>query len=421
MMFCENRSDKLSEIHSDIRGPLYTRAMQMQARGTQVLKLNSGNPATYGFTMPQSVREALLQSVDNAVGYCDLRGMPQARQAILDYHRKKGIAGIGMDDIYLGNGVSELACICLEALLSFGDEVLVPSPGYSLWSNGARLAGAKPVFYRCDEHSDWYPDAGDIRRKITPKTRAIVIINPNNPTGALYPRQVLESLIQIAREHHLVIFSDEIYDRLVLDGKPHISTASLAEDVPIVTLNGLSKSHCICGFRCGWMVLSGPRDDSRGFREGIFELAAMRLCSNALTQLVVPAALGDSQSTNAMLVPGGRLYEQRRATVQELRKIPGIHFVENSAAFYLFPWMDPTQFSIPQDNTFARELLEEKHILLVPGNGFDWHTPGFFRLVMLPQAQQLRQAVQALGDLLDRYRIAPTPVPVSQLPRAAGE
>ncbi len=398
------RANKLEHVHSDIRGPLYTESQRMIKEGISVLRLNTGNPATFGFKMPDSVKNALLNNADKAVGYCDLKGMPEARRAICEYHKSKGIQDITPDDVYIGNGVSELVSMALTALLNDGDEILIPSPSYSLWTNSAYIAGGKPVFYTCDEQSDWFPDIDDMRSKITSRTRAVVIINPNNPTGAVYPKEVLEKIIDLAREHDLVIFSDEIYDRLLMDGVEHISTASLAPDRLVITMNGLSKSHVICGFRCGWMVISGAKGKADDYLEGIFQMAAMRLCSNALTQLVIPAALDDFESTKAMVSPGGRLYEQREATMRELEKIEGISCVKNKAAFYVFPKLDVKKFNITDDKKFAFDLLHEKHIFIVPGSGFDFPTPDHFRIVMLPEPQELAKAVSDIGDFLKDYR-----------------
>lgn len=397
------RSDKLKEVHSDIRGPVFVEAMKMRAQGIDVLRLNTGNPATFGFKMPDSVRNALINNVDKAVAYCDLKGMPDAREAICNYHKSKGIEGITPDDVFIGNGVSELVTMVLTAFLNEGDEILVPSPDYSLWTNSVYIANGKPVHYICDEQSEWYPDLDDIRSKITPKTRAIVIINPNNPTGALYPRELLEQLVQIARENNLVIFSDEIYDRLVMDELEHVSTASLASDLLVVTMNGLSKSHIICGFRCGWMVVSGAKDKAQDFIAGLVQLSAMRLCANALPQLVIPAALNDPESTREMIVPGGRLYEQREATMRELEKIPGISCVKNKAAFYVFPKLDIKRFNITNDEQFAMDYLHSKNVMIIPGRGFSWKQPDHFRIVMLPQADVLAKAVRDLGDFLSDY------------------
>lgn len=399
-----NRSDKLQLVHSDIRGPVFVESNRMRAQGIDVLRLNTGNPATFDFKMPDSVKNALLNNADKAVAYCDLKGMPDAREAICNYHKGKGIEGITPDDVFIGNGVSELVTMALTALLNYGDEILVPSPDYSLWTNSVHIAGAKPVHYICDEQSLWYPDLEDIKSKITSKTKAIVLINPNNPTGALYPRELLEKIVAIAREHQLVIFSDEIYDRLVMDDLEHISTATLCPDLLCITMNGLSKSHIICGFRCGWMVVSGAKESAKDFIAGLVQLSAMRLCANALMQLVIPAALGDPESTRAMMVPGGRLYEQREACCRELDKIEGISYVKNSAAFYIFPKLDIKRFNITDDQQFAMDYLHSKHVMIIPGRGFSWKEPDHFRIVMLPEAEQLAKAMRDLGDFLKDYR-----------------
>ncbi len=399
-----NRSDKLQLVHSDIRGPVFVESNRMRAQGIDVLRLNTGNPATFDFKMPDSVRNALLNNADKAVAYCDLKGMPDAREAICNYHKGKGIEGITPDDVFIGNGVSELVTMALTALLNYGDEILVPSPDYSLWTNSVHIAGAKPVHYICDESSLWYPDLQDIRSKITSKTKAIVLINPNNPTGALYPRELLEQLVAIAREHQLVIFSDEIYDRLVMDELEHVSTATLCPDLLCITMNGLSKSHIVCGFRCGWMVVSGAKDSAKDFIAGLVQLSAMRLCANALMQLVIPAALNDPESTREMIVPGGRLYEQREACCRELDKIEGISYVKNSAAFYIFPKLDVKKFNITDDQQFAMDYLHSKHVMIIPGRGFSWKEPDHFRIVMLPEADQLAKAMRDLGDFLKDYR-----------------
>ena len=400
------RSDKLEKVHSDIRGPVFVEAMRMRKEGIDVLRLNTGNPATFDFKMPDSVRNALLNNADKAVAYCDLKGMPDAREAICKYHKSKGIEGITPDDVFIGNGVSELVTMALTALLNYGDEILVPSPDYSLWTNSVYIAGAKPVHYICDEQSNWYPDIKDIKSKITPKTKALVLINPNNPTGALYPREVLEELVAVAREHQLVIFSDEIYDRLVMDDLEHISTATLAPDLLVCTMNGLSKSHIVCGFRCGWMLVSGAKDSAKDFIAGLVQLSAMRLCANALMQLVIPAALDDPYSTRELIVPGGRLYEQREATCRELEKIEGISFVKNSAAFYIFPKLDVKKFNITDDQQFAMDYLHSKNVMIIPGRGFSWKEPDHFRIVMLPEPVKIAKAMRDLGDFLKDYRQA---------------
>ena len=398
------RSDKLQLVHSDIRGPVFVESNRMRKEGIDVLRLNTGNPATFDFKMPDSVRNALLNNADKAVAYCDLKGMPDAREAICNYHKGKGIEGITPDDVFIGNGVSELVTMALTALLNYGDEILVPSPDYSLWTNSVHIAGAKPVHYICDEQSLWYPDIEDIKSKITSKTKAIVLINPNNPTGALYPVELLEKLVAIAREHQLVIFSDEIYDRLVMDDLQHVSTATLCPDLLCITMNGLSKSHIVCGFRCGWMVVSGAKENASDFIAGLVQLSAMRLCANALMQLVIPAALNDPESTREMIVPGGRLYEQREACCRELDKIEGISYVKNSAAFYIFPKLDVKRFNITDDQQFAMDYLHSKNVMIIPGRGFSWKEPDHFRIVMLPKAEQLAKAMRDLGDFLKDYR-----------------
>ena len=400
-------ADRMSSVHSDIRGELYRKAVAMQAGGIDVMKLNTGNPAAFGFPLPESVRQALEGNIDKAVAYCDFQGMPEAREAIARYAAKKGIQGVDAGDVFVGNGVSEVVNFALLPLLNPGDEVLVPMPNYSLWSNTVYLSGGKPVFYRCDEASGWNPDVADLKSKVTPKTRALVIINPNNPTGALYSTEVLNAMLDVAREHDLMVFSDEIYDRLVMDGQEHISTASLAPDLTVVTMNGLSKSHCLCGYRCGWMVISGPRQRTEEYRRGIVELTSMRLCANALAQLVIPAAMEDMQTPLSMVSPGGRIYEQRKATLDVLKEIEGLSFVKNSAAFYLFPKLDAKRFNITDDKVFARDLLEATNILVVPGSGFDWPEPDHFRIVMLPEAQELRDAMQRVAAFLKDYRQQP--------------
>lgn len=398
-----NRSDKLQLVHSDIRGPVFVESNRMRAEGIDVMRLNTGNPATFGFKMPDSVRHALLDNADKAVAYCDLKGMPDAREAICEYHRSKGIEGVTPDDVFIGNGVSELVTMTLTALLNYGDEILVPAPDYSLWTNSVYIAGATPVHYVCDETNQWFPDPDDIRSKITDKTKAIVLINPNNPTGAVYPKELLEQIIEIARQHQLVVLSDEIYDRLVMDGIEHVSTASLCNDLLCITYNGLSKSHIVCGFRCGWMTVSGAKKEAADFIAGLVALSAMRLCANALMQLVIPAALADPESTREMIVPGGRLYEQREACCRELDKIDGISYVKNHAAFYIFPKLDIKKFNITDDQQFAMDFLHAKHVMIIPGRGFSWKDPDHFRIVMLPKAEDMARAMRDLGDFLSDY------------------
>ena len=397
-------SDRLEFVHSDIRGPLYREALRMEKDGIKVLKLNTGNPGSFGFALPDSVRKALAEHIEEAVPYCDVRGMKDARNVICSYHIGRGLSGIRPDDVFICNGVSEAASMIMSALIGTGDEILLPSPCYSLWSNNTYLSGGRPVFYRCDPENEWNPDIKDIRNKVTERTKAILVINPNNPTGAVYSRETLSAIAGIAREHHLVLLSDEIYDRLVMDGLSHESMAAIAPDIPCVTFNGLSKSHIICGFRCGWMVFSGPKGELDEVKDGVMKLAAMRLCGNALTQLVIPAALVDSESTREMIVPGGRLYEQRKATCAGLDKIEGVSYVENKAAFYLFPKLENNMFGFKNAQDFAMKFLHECHVLVVPGSGFDWHEDLRFRIVMLPEPEVLSSAMVKLKRFLDDHR-----------------
>ena len=397
------RAGRMKPVHSDIRGPLFVEAMKRQKQGIDILKLNTGNPATFGFGLPDSIKNALIEHMQDGVGYCDFKGMPQARQAICDYETSKGIKGITPDDVFIGNGVSEVVSFALTPLLNDGDEVLVPSPSYSLWGNSVYLEDGKPVFYTCDEQANWYPDIQDIRSKITDKTKAIVIINPNNPTGALYPKEVLQQIVDLAREHQLIIFSDEIYDRLVMDGLEHVSIASLAPDLFCVTFSGLSKSHMIAGFRIGWMILSGNKAIAKDYIEGLKMLSNMRLCSNVPAQSVVQTALGGHQSVNDYIVPGGRIYEQREYVYKAFCDIPGITAVKPKAAFYMFPKIDTKKFNITNDEKFALDLLRDKKLLIVHGGGFNWGQPDHFRVVYLPRIEVLKDAVGKLTDFLSYY------------------
>ncbi len=403
-------ANRLDLVHSDIRGPLYQEALRMEAEGTPVLKLNTGNPGKFGFGMPDSVRGALLSQIDEAVPYCDVRGMKEARVSIRNYHLSRGVNVQSIDDIYICNGVSEAASMLIAALVGYGEEILVPSPCYSLWSNNAYLNGAVPVFYRCAPEKAWAPDTDDIRSKITDKTRAILLINPNNPTGAVYSDAVLSEIADIARAHRLAVLSDEIYDRLMLDGLEVTSFGKIAPDVPTVTLNGLSKSHIVCGFRCGWMAFSGPDGAWDDVKHGVMKMAAMRLCGNALTQLVIPAAMADDASTRDMMTPGGsnpvsgRLFEQRKAVTDVLDTIDGVTYETNHAAFYLFPGIDGSKFDFEDDQDFAMKFLHEKQVLVIPGRGFEWHEDIRFRIVMLPEPAQLRDAMLKLKDFLDAHR-----------------
>lgn len=399
-----NKSSKLDNVLYDVRGPVVEEAGRMEAQGRRVLKLNIGNPAPFGFSAPQEVIEDMMTNVKDSQGYSDSRGIFAARKAIMQYCQNKKIPNVSMDDIYTGNGVSELINLAMQALLDDGDEILIPAPDYPLWTACATLAGGKAVHYICDEESEWYPDLQDIEKKITDRTKAIVIINPNNPTGALYPDDVLEGIVRIAREHELIIFSDEIYDRLVMDGLKHTSIASLAPDVFCVTFSGLSKSHMIAGFRIGWMVLSGAKDKAKGYVEGLNMLSNMRLCSNVPAQSIVQTALGGYQSVNEYIVPGGRIYEQRNYIYEALKEIPGITVKKPKAAFYIFPKLDTARFNIHDDAQFALDFLREKQVLVVQGTGFNWVNPDHFRIVYLPDLRTLESAVQKLGEFLDDYR-----------------
>ena len=398
------KSHKLEHVLYDVRGPVVDEAARMEEGGIQVLKLNIGNPAPFGFNAPQEVIQDIRDNIVNSQGYSDSRGIFAARKAVMQYAQLKNIPNVTMKDVFTGNGASELIQLSLNALLNTGDEVLVPSPDYPLWTACTNLAGGTAVHYICDEQSDWYPDIADIESKVTSKTKAIVVINPNNPTGALYPKEILEKIVDIARRHQLIIFSDEIYDRLVMDGEQHISTASLAPDLFCVTFSGLSKSHMVCGFRVGWMILSGNKEIAADYIAGINMLSNMRLCSNVPGQSIIQTALGGYQSVNEYIVPGGRIYEQREYVYKALNDIPGISAVKPKAAFYIFPKIDVKKFNITNDTQFALDFLKEKKVLLVPGSGFNWKQPDHFRVVYLPQIEVLSDAMGKMRDFLSTYR-----------------
>ncbi len=397
------KSNKLDNVLYDVRGPVVDEAARMEAEGLYITKLNIGNPAPFGFRAPEEVILDMRNAIADSQGYSDSRGIVSARKAIMQYCQLKGIEGVGMQDIYTGNGASELIQLSLHALLNNGDELLVPSPDYPLWTACANLAGGKAVHYICDEQSDWMPDLADMESKITERTKGIVIINPNNPTGALYPREILEKIADMARRHDLIVFSDEIYDRLVMDGEEHISLAALAPDLFCVTFSGLSKSHMVCGFRVGWMVLSGNKAIAKDYIEGLNLLSNMRLCSNVPGQAIIQTALGGYQSVNEYIVPGGRVYEQREYIYKAINDIPGLSAVKPKAAFYIFPKIDVKKFNITDDNRFALDLLKEKRILLVPGSGFNWHQPDHFRIVYLPRLSVLKETCEQMADFLDGY------------------
>ena len=398
------KSSKLDHVLYDVRGPVVDEAARMEEKGLNILKLNIGNPAPFGFTAPEEVIQDMRDNIATSQGYSDSRGIFSARKAVMQYAQIKKVPNVTMKDVYTGNGASELIQLSLNALLNPGDEVLIPSPDYPLWTACTNLAGGTAVHYICDEQSDWYPDIADIESKVTAKTKAIVVINPNNPTGALYPKEILEQIVDIARRHELIIFSDEIYDRLVMDGLEHISIASLAPDLFCVTFSGLSKSHMVCGFRVGWMILSGNKDLAQDYMAGIHMLSNMRLCSNVPGQSVVQTALGGYQSVNEYIIPGGRVYEQREAAYKALNDIPGVSVVKPKAAFYMFPKLDTKKFNIVDDQKFALDFLREKRVLIVPGSGFNWKKPDHFRVVYLPRVEVLDEAMGKLADFLSTYR-----------------
>jgi len=399
------KSSKLDHVGYDIRGPVLDLANEMVAQGIDILKLNTGNPGAFGFDAPDETIQALIDGIRVSQGYSESKGLTSAREAIAAYCAYKGIEGVTANDIYTGNGVSELILLSMQALLEPGDEILVPTPDYPLWTAAITLSGGTVVYYTCDEQSDWCPDPKDIAAKITPRTRGIVVINPNNPTGALYPKDLLLQITDIAREHDLIVFADEIYDRLVMDDLEHHALASLAPDLFTVTFNGLSKSHLIAGFRSGWMSLSGKKKaEATGYLQGINMLASMRLCSNVLAQSLIPAALADFETPNSLVRPGGRIYEQREFIWKALNDIPGLSVVKPRAAFYLFPKLDVKKFNITNDEQFVVDFLREKHVLFTHGGGFHWPEPDHFRVVYLPALPALEQVATRIADFLATYK-----------------
>ncbi len=397
------KSSKLNDVLYDVRGPVVDAANLMSDAGIDILKLNIGNPAPFGFRAPDEVLQDFRRQASGCEGYSDSKGLFSTRKAIMQYAQIKNIPNVQIQDIYTGNGASELINLSMQALLNDGDEILIPAPDYPLWTASATLAGGRAVHYICDEQSEWNPDLADMESKITDRTKAVVIINPNNPTGALYPKDLLEDIVNMARRHNLIIFSDEVYDRLVMDGGEHISIASLAPDLFCVTFSGLSKSHMIAGFRIGWMILSGNKRIARDYIEGLNMLSNMRLCSNVPAQSIVQTALGGYQSVKNYIVPGGRVYEQREYIYQALCDIPGISAVKPKAGFYIFPKLDVKKFNISDDEQFALDFLREKHVLIVQGTGFNWKEPDHFRIVFLPRVEQLREATDKLSDFLSTY------------------
>ena len=394
------QSAKLADVLYDVRGPALSRARELEQAGHRILKLNIGNPGTFGFQAPDEIIEDMIANLPWAQGYSDSKGLLSARRAVVQYAEQKQIAGVDVEDVYLGNGVSELIVMALQALLDNGDEVLVPSPDYPLWTAAVSLAGGKAVHYRCDESADWAPDVEDIRSKVTPRTKAIVVINPNNPTGAVYDRPVLLDVVEVAREHGLLVMSDEIYDKVLYDDAEHVATASLAPDLLCLTFNGLSKAYRVAGFRSGWLIVSGPKKHAASYIEGLDMLANMRLCANVPAQHVIQAALGGRQSIRDLVLPGGRLLEQRDVTWRLLNDIPGVSCVKPRGALYCFARLDPEVYPIVDDRRLILDLLEEKHVLIVQGTGFNWPSPDHFRIVTLPRVEELTDAIGRISDFL---------------------
>lgn len=398
------KSSKLDDVCYDIRGPVMDEANRMIANGIEILKLNIGNPAPFQLEASDEIIQDMIVNLRNAEGYSDSKGILSARKAIMQYCQIKNIPNVGVDDIFIGNGVSEMITMSMQGLLNQNDEILVPAPDYPLWTASVKIAGGRAVHYICDEEAEWYPDLDDIRKKITDRTKGIVIINPNNPTGALYPKELLEEIVEIAKQNNLIIFADEIYDRLVMDGFEHTSIASLAPKQLVVTFNGLSKSHRVAGFRCGWMCLSGEKTKAAGYIEGLNMLSSMRLCSNVPAQYIIETALKGYQNIDQLLLPGGRLYEQREYIYQALNDIPGISAVKPKAAFYIFPKIDAKRFHIQDDEKFVFDFLKEKKILLVHGGGFNWKEPNHFRIVYLPKIKELKDAMEKMREFLATYK-----------------
>jgi alanine-synthesizing transaminase len=398
------KSLKLADVCYDIRGPVLEKARQMEEEGHKIIKLNIGNLAPFGFDAPEEIVQDMIRNMGNAAGYTDSKGLFAPRKAIMQYCQEKKITGVSIDDVYLGNGASELIVMSMNGLLNSGDEVLVPAPDYPLWTAAVSLSGGNPVHYICDEQASWYPDIDDIKRKITANTRAIVVINPNNPTGALYPTEVLEQIVELARQHQLIVFADEIYDKVLYDGNTHTSIASLADDVLFITLNGLSKNYRSCGYRAGWMVVSGEKRLAKDYIEGLNMLASMRLCANVPGQFAIQTALGGYQSINDLVAPQGRLTRQRDLAHKLLTDIPGVTCVKPKSALYMFPRLDKKIYPIEDDQQFAYELLAEERVLIVQGTGFNWPSPDHFRVVFLPNMDDLEAAFGRIAHFLDGYR-----------------
>ena len=398
------KSNKLEEVCYDIRGPVLREAHRLEEEGHRVIKLNIGNPAPWGFEAPEEILRDVIHNIPASQGYSDSKGIYSARKAVMQYAQQVGIRGVDIEDIYIGNGVSELVVMAMQGLVNDGDEVLIPSPDFPLWTAAANLCGGKAVHYKCDEGSGWQPDLADIRSKITPNTKALVVINPNNPTGAVYEKAMLEALLEIAHEHDLVVMADEIYDKILYDNAEYIPLASLTEDLLVLTLSGLSKSYRVAGFRTGWMIVSGAKNRARDYIEGLDILASMRLCSNVPTQHAVQTALGGYQSINELTTPGGRLYEQRLLAWEMLNAIDGVSCVKPMGALYLFPKLDVKKFNIQDDEQFVLDLLVKEKVLVVHGSGFNWDEPDHFRIVFLPHEEELKDAIERLDHFLSSYR-----------------
>ncbi|WP_067519196.1 pyridoxal phosphate-dependent aminotransferase [Endozoicomonas ascidiicola] len=398
------KSTKLNNVCYDIRGPVLREAKRLEEEGHRVIKLNTGNPAAFGFDAPDEITQDVIRNLPVSQGYCDSKGLFSARKAIMQYCQQKNFPPITVEDIIVGNGVSELVVMTMQALLNNGDEMLIPSPDYPLWTAAVNLSGGRAVHYRKDEQSDWYPDIDDIRSKITAKTRGIVVINPNNPTGAVYPDEILKEIIQLAREHDLIIFADEIYDKILYDGVEHTAMASLAPDVLCISFNGLSKSYRVAGYRAGWLVVSGPKDHAKSYLEGLEMLASMRLCANVPSQHAIQTALGGYQSINELIVPGGRFYEQSHRAWEMLEQIPGVSCVKPKGALYLFPKLDPKHFGIIDDQKLVLDFLLQEKVLLVQGTAFNCPDPDHLRIISLPRVDELEDVMTRLERFLSRYR-----------------
>jgi alanine-synthesizing transaminase len=400
-----SKSKRLDELRYDIRGPVYEKALQLQREGYKITSLNIGNPAAFGFDTPDEIIHDIIMNIRNAQGYADSRGLFAARKAVMHYYQTRGILNSEIEDIYIGNGVSELITLSMTALLNPGDEILIPSPDYPLWTTAVGLAGGTPVHYICDEQADWNPDLGDIEAKITPNTKGIVIINPNNPTGAVYNKEIVEGIVRLAEKHKIIVFADEIYDKILFDGSLHYTTAGMAEDTLIVTMGGMSKNYRAAGFRGGWMILTGAKHKAKSYIEGLSFLASMRLCANVITQYGIQTALGGYQSINDLVNSTGRLYKQMNTAYEKLVAIDGITCVKPKGAMYLFPKIDLSKFSFKDDNDFVLSLLEDQRILVVGGQGFNFKQPDHFRIVFLPHQEQLSLAMDKIAHHFENYRV----------------